>query len=44
LTCTDLGFTCGQMNDGCGQVINCGNCIPPETCGGGCVPNVCGTK
>jgi hypothetical protein len=27
---------------GCGNVIFCGTCTPPETCGGGGTPNVCG--
>jgi hypothetical protein len=42
-TCADLGFDCGEANDGCNLVIQCGACAPPKTCGGGCTPNVCGT-
>jgi hypothetical protein len=33
---------CGMTGDGCGNVINCGDCSPPDTCGGGGTPNVCG--
>ena len=35
-SCTDLGFTCGQNNDGCGNVIDCGSCpVASDYCGGG---------
>jgi hypothetical protein len=36
---------CGQLGDGCGRVLNCGNSCPPSApiCGGG-GPNVCGTS
>ncbi len=40
-TCIQLGFTCGQNNDGCGNVIDCGACTPPQFCGGG-GNDVCG--
>jgi hypothetical protein len=51
-TCTELSANCGPMGDGCGGVIQCGNCQAPETCGGGgklsncggnnsCVPKTC---
>jgi hypothetical protein len=34
---------CGQMPDGCGQMIDCGSACPSaQTCGGGGVANVCG--
>ncbi len=33
---------CGLAGDGCGGVIDCGPCAPPETCGGGGVPFQCG--
>jgi hypothetical protein len=33
---------CGQASDGCGNVLNCGTCTPPETCGGGGTPGKCG--
>ena len=34
-SCTDLGFTCGQNSDGCGNVIDCGSCSAGQFCGGG---------
>jgi len=34
-TCAMLGATCGIIPDGCGQVINCGNCAA----GFQCLPN-----
>ncbi|HEX7667672.1 MAG TPA: hypothetical protein VF407_24255, partial [Polyangiaceae bacterium] len=42
LTCADLGDTCGPAGDGCGNVIDCGTCTAPETCGGGGLPSKCG--
>jgi hypothetical protein len=36
-------LNCGQVGDGCGNVLNCGTCTAPDTCGGGGVANVCGT-
>ena len=34
-TCVTLGATCGANDDGCGGVLHCGNCTPPDYCGGG---------
>jgi hypothetical protein len=33
-----------MATDGCGNVLNCGTCQVPQTCGGGNPPqaNVCG--
>ena len=42
-TCKKLGVNCGPQGDGCGGVLQCGNCLPPETCGGAGVANTCGT-
>lgn len=42
LTCAALGATCGPQSDGCGDVIDCGQCTAPETCGGAGVASVCG--
>lgn len=42
-TCSAQGKDCGDITDGCGDVINCGACGSGETCGGGGVLNVCGT-
>jgi hypothetical protein len=38
------GLDCGDIDDGCGSILNCGDCTPPETCGGDNpgTPNVCG--
>src|SRR5437016_6505512 len=42
-TCTAAGKNCGMIPDGdCGDLLNCGACPPPQTCGGGGTPNVCG--
>ncbi|HEY3356755.1 MAG TPA: hypothetical protein VGQ83_26125 [Polyangia bacterium] len=41
-TCAQAGFNCGQAGDGCGGIITCGVCPPPQVCGGGGTPNVCG--
>jgi hypothetical protein len=37
------GQNCGTAADGCGGTINCGTCTVPQTCGGGGMPNQCGT-
>src|SRR5262245_46801328 len=42
-TCEELGKNCGPVSDGCGNLIPCGTCTPPEICGGGNEPSVCGT-
>ena len=34
LTCSQIGATCGKQGDGCGNVLDCGNCAPGQTCGG----------
>jgi hypothetical protein len=42
-TCQSQNITCGPAGDGCGNEIpNCGNCTPPDTCGGGGTPGQCG--
>ena len=41
-TCALAGANCGPVADGCGGLIQCGNCTAPETCGGGGNPSVCG--
>ncbi|MFT3768743.1 MAG: hypothetical protein QM820_25130 [Minicystis sp.] len=43
VTCADVGANCGPIGDGCGGIIQCGDCTLPETCGGGGKPSVCGT-
>jgi hypothetical protein len=42
LTCKQLGIQCGPAGDGCGNLIQCGTCVAPQTCGGGGTPGVCG--
>ena len=37
------GSKCGPQSDGCGNIIQCASCVPPASCGGGGVPNICGT-
>jgi hypothetical protein len=45
-TCTPIGCAqanvqCGPAGDGCGNVIQCGNCGPGQACGAG-GPSMCG--
>ncbi|HEX8792957.1 MAG TPA: hypothetical protein VF765_18555 [Polyangiaceae bacterium] len=44
LTCGDFPQgTCGPQGDGCGgSTADCGMCTPPQTCGGGGKPGMCG--
>jgi hypothetical protein len=44
VTCEMQGANCGPASDGCGGIIQCGDCTAPETCGGGGTPSVCGGK
>jgi hypothetical protein len=32
-TCVSQGIQCGQAGDGCGNVIDCGNCAAGQICG-----------
>ena len=41
-TCSKLGINCGPAGDGCGNLLECGTCAAPKTCGGGGVSGVCG--
>jgi hypothetical protein len=41
-TCAQAGASCGPIGDGCGNIVDCGNCVLPDTCGGGGMANVCG--
>ncbi|MDX2010482.1 MAG: carboxypeptidase-like regulatory domain-containing protein [Myxococcaceae bacterium] len=46
-TCQQAGATCGQVGDGCGGLTpNCGSCDTDAgvICGGGGLPNVCGSN
>ena len=42
LTCADQGLNCGPAGDGCGNALDCGTCVAPDTCGGGGVAGQCG--
>lgn len=42
ITACPSPLNCGDIDDGCGGTINCGNCTAPETCGGDGTANVCG--
>lgn len=37
-----MGLTCGEAPDGCGGVVDCGDCATGQTCGGS-GPNKCGS-
>jgi hypothetical protein len=41
-TCDDLGANCGRAPDGCGDILECGECEDGEICGFK-DPNVCST-
>jgi hypothetical protein len=42
-TCAQLGADCGQVPDGCGNLLTCPDCTGGTTCGGGGVANKCGS-
>jgi hypothetical protein len=44
ITCASQGITCGPAGDGCGNLVQCGTCVAPQTCGGGGVPGQCGNQ
>src|SRR5438552_160947 len=39
MTCAQAHANCGQIGDGCGNVLQCGTCGTGQTCGGGGVAN-----
>ncbi len=41
-TCGAQGIECGPASDGCGNLLQCGTCVPPQTCGGGGIKGKCG--
>ncbi len=41
-TCQEASVECGPAADGCGKLLDCGDCEAPEICGGGGVPGKCG--
>jgi hypothetical protein len=42
ITCQAQNITCGPAGDGCGNLLQCGSCTSPQTCGGGGVAGQCG--
>ena len=44
-TCEAEEKNCGNIPDGCGGTLDCGECMQDrQTCGGGGTPNVCGCQ
>jgi hypothetical protein len=43
VTCAQQSIACGPASDGCGNAIDCGQCVAPLTCGGGGVAGQCGS-
>ena len=41
-TCASAAANCGPVGDGCGNVLDCGRCTAPDTCGGNGMPSQCG--
>jgi hypothetical protein len=44
ITCASAGVECGALNDGCGNLLQCGSCPTGQTCGGGGKASVCGSS
>jgi hypothetical protein len=42
VTCASQNVACGPASDGCGRLLDCGQCVPPQSCGGGGVAGQCG--
>jgi hypothetical protein len=41
-SCASAGKNCDSHDDGCGQILDCGACNAPTTCGGSGQPGLCG--
>jgi len=41
-TCDFIGANCGEVILDGGEKLSCGECLLPDTCGGGGTPHVCG--
>lgn len=39
-SCSKLAFTCGDVPDGCGSTLHCGDCTAPAACHGGTCASV----
>ena len=35
MSCADIGYVCGPLDNGCGTTLNCGSCASGETCTAG---------
>ena len=44
IACSDVGRNCGPLDDGCGNMLDCGTCNAPDTCGGAGTAGVCGCR
>ncbi|HEY8038590.1 MAG TPA: hypothetical protein VIF15_02300, partial [Polyangiaceae bacterium] len=42
ISCATQHLNCGPASDGCGNLLQCGTCVPPQSCGGGGTPGQCG--
>jgi hypothetical protein len=42
VTCAMIGLNCGPAGDGCGNMLDCGTCSSPLTCGGAGPSGICG--
>ena len=43
ISCTAGSFQyCGRIGDGCGAIMDCGDCPAGQVCGGGGTPGLCG--
>ncbi len=40
-SCTEIGASCGLVSDGCGGLMECGDCAVGEVCGASGFENVC---
>jgi WD40 repeat protein len=43
-SCLEEHAKCGEIPDGCGHMVDCGDCTAPDTCGGAGVPGLCGVS
>ncbi len=41
-TCVAAGISCGPLSEDCGNLLSCGTCTAPDTCGGGGTSGACG--
>jgi len=41
LTCSDISYTCGSLDNGCGTTLNCGTCPSGDSCVAGTCARTC---